>query len=97
MIYKLKYCQYFCNAQVCTLSVFIQLEDVQQAYTMDEIRFEEKYEDLLGRYQSERDTERKEYEVGNNSCTINVTIDHLYKFRVLSMARMITRENYIKF
>ena len=30
---------------------------------MDEIRFEEKYEDLLGRYQSERVTEREGYEV----------------------------------
>lgn len=39
-----------------------KLEDVQQAYTMDEIRFEEKYDDLLTRYQSERDTERKHYE-----------------------------------
>ena len=47
---------------MCILN-FVQLEDVQQAYTMDEIRFEEKYEDLLGRYQSERDTERKGYEV----------------------------------
>ena len=44
-------------------AIFKQLEDVQQAYTMDEIRFEEKYEDTLARYQNERDTERKEYEV----------------------------------
>ena len=51
------------QAQVCTinnfamhkstLSIFSQLEDVQQAYTMDKIRFEEKYEDILGQYQSE--------------------------------------------
>ncbi|XP_065917965.1 uncharacterized protein [Dysidea avara] len=39
-----------------------RLEDVQQNYTMDEIRFEEKHEDLLGRYQNERESERKEYE-----------------------------------
>jgi len=30
---------------------------------MDEIRFEEKHEDLLGRYQNERESERKHYEV----------------------------------
>ncbi|XP_065917784.1 uncharacterized protein [Dysidea avara] len=37
------------------------LEDVQQNYTMDKIRFEEKFEDLLGRYQNESESERKEY------------------------------------
>ena len=77
-----------------TLSIFSQLEDVQQAYTMDEIRFEEKYEDLLGRYQSERDTERRQYEVSHNSCTINVAVDYSCKFRTLSMVRMVTRETY---
>ena len=41
---------------------------------MDKIWLEEKYEDLLGRYQSERDTERKHYEVSYNSCTNNSSI-----------------------
>ena len=59
MIYKLKYYQYSYNAQVYTQYIFTQLEDVQQAYTMDEIRFEEKHEDLLGRHQSEGDTKRR--------------------------------------
>ena len=91
MIYKLKYYQWFCNAQVYSY-ICTQLEDVQQAYTMDEIWFEEKYKDLLGRYQSERDTERRQYEVGHNSCTI--AVNYLCKFRTLSMVRMVTRETY---
>ena len=72
MIYKLKSYQYSYNPQVYT-KFFTQMEDVQQPRTMDGIQFEEKYEDLLGCYQSERDTERRQYEVSHNSCTINVT------------------------
>ena len=33
---------------------------------MDKIRFEEKFEDLLGRYQNESESERKEYKVSNS-------------------------------
>ena len=70
----------------------MQLEDVQQAYTMDEIRFEEKYEDLLGQYQSERDTERKGYEVS----VILVSIIIFVYFRMKSMVKMVNKENYRK-
>ena len=63
MIYRLRYYLVSYIAYVQCTVIFIQLEDVQQAYTMDEIWFEEKFEDLLGHYQSERDTERNGYEV----------------------------------
>ena len=93
MIYRLRYCLVsYSLCKICT-AIFIQLEDVQQAYTMDEIRFEEKYEDLLGRYQSERDTERKGYEVSwCNSCINN----YFVYFRMKSMVKMVNKENYRK-
>ena len=57
-------CRLVCYGVHTKPAIFTQLDDVQQDYTMDEIRFEEKHEDLLGRYKNERDSERKQYEVG---------------------------------
>ena len=71
---KVKVLSSLLHQSLYTLNILIQLEDVQQAYMMDKIWLEEKYEDLLGHYQSERDTERKHYEVSYNSCTNNSSI-----------------------
>ena len=45
------------------LRVCLQLEDVNNAYDHDEIRFEEKHKELLTRFETERTQDKTKYEV----------------------------------
>ena len=56
-------------ASLCT-----QLEDVNNAYSHDEIRFDGKHEELLTKFQTERTQDKTKYEVKQNMRYISIVI-----------------------
>ena len=46
-----------------TVMCLFQLEDVNNAYNHDEIRFEDKHKELLTKFETERTQDKTKYEV----------------------------------